>query len=113
MGSSNTFPLRASEDKYLNSPSLGHWGLGCGELLHTLATLPLQFQNASLDVDVQSTEDVSTFLSSCSEAARKIFVGPGYCKSRPCIPQSHARSVYECVVGDMTNWTLISDFENL
>jgi hypothetical protein len=99
--------------KFLSSPSLGHWGLGCGELLHTLATLPLQFQNVSLDVDVQSTEDVSTFLSSCSETARKIFVGPAYRKSRPCIPQSHACSVGECVVGEMTNWTLISDFENL
>jgi hypothetical protein len=73
---------------FFDPPGHGRWGFDRGKLLHTLATLPLQFQTVSLDVKEQSGEEISTFLSSCTGTVRKVFVGPSYRKSRPCIPSA-------------------------
>ena len=81
--------------KFFDPPGHGHWGFYRGKLLHTLAALPLQFQTVSLDVKEQSGNEISTFLNSCSETVRRVFVGPSHRKPRPCIPFAvpHAQRV--------------------
>ena len=81
--------------KFFDPPGHGHWGFYRGKLLHTLAALPLQFQTVSLDVKEQSGNEISTFLNSCSETVRRVFVGQSHRKPRPCIPFAvpHAQRV--------------------
>jgi hypothetical protein len=78
--------------KFLDPPRLRGWSFDRGKILSTLASLPLRFQTVLLNVDEQPAKEISTFLNSCSQTVRKMFVGLPYRKSRPCIPQSRVLS---------------------
>ena len=43
-------------------------------ILHTIASLPPQFQTVSLNTTAQSSDDLSFFLRSCSKTAKKISI---------------------------------------
>ena len=68
--------------KSFDPPNPGFWGNQRGKLLPAVAGLPLQFQTVSLGINKQSGEDISAFLNSCSETARKVFIVLPYSKSR-------------------------------
>ena len=84
--SSNVFPLRASGSfKCFDPPSRVPWGCDRGQLLLTIATLPLQFHTVSLDIKEQSWAEIGAFLDSCSKTVRKLFLVLPSRKPWPCV----------------------------
>ena len=74
--------------KFLASFDQGFWGFHRGNLLRTIATLPLQFQTVSLNFKEQSWVEALNFLNSCSKTVRRVYIGLPYRKPRPRIPFS-------------------------
>lgn len=106
-------PCLRGSFKFFDPPGQGFWGFHRSNLLRTIATLPLQFQTVSLNIRAQSWEEVLTFLSSCSETVRKVYIGPPCRKPRLCVPSAVPRAQRSCIVNQPIDQPLPINFANL
>ena len=70
-----SLPCFRGSFKLLDSPNNGFGGFRNRKILHTIATLPLQFQTVSLNFKEQYWVEILNFLSSCSKTVRKVHIG--------------------------------------
>jgi len=77
--------------KLLDSPDQGFLGFRHNNLLRTIATLPLQFQTASLNFKEQHWMEILSFLNSCSKTVITVHIKLPFLKpalvfySQPCL----------------------------